>query len=162
MVDTPNTPPRDFWTELTPEVVRLIWGEAVEIYRAGEHLYLDEEMEQVARKIQEAYAEENPRAGIVAEYLDRLLPDDWDTMDIYARRQWLESGAEGTNQRTTVCTMEVWVEAMGNAPDKLDRYSGKEIRDIMDSLPGWKHQGADRITAKPYGRQRYYKRSQTV
>lgn len=162
VVDTPNTPPRDFWTELTPEVVRLIWGEAVEIYRAGEHLYLDEEMEQVARKIQEAYAEENPRAGIVAEYLDRLLPDDWDTMDIYARRQWLESGAEGTNQRTTVCTMEVWVEAMGNAPDKLDRYSGKEIRDIMDSLPGWKHQGADRITAKPYGRQRYYKRSQTV
>lgn len=159
VVDTPNTPPRDFWTELTPEVVRLIWGEAVELYRNGETLYLSDEMEQVAREIQEAYAEENPRAGIVAEYLDRLLPDDWDSQDVYSRRQWLESGAEGTTRRTTVCTMEIWAEALGNAPDKLDRYGVKEIRDIMDRLHGWKHQGASQITAKPYGRQRYYKRS---
>ena len=159
VVDTPHDPPKDFWTELTPEVVKLIWAEAVEIYKAGEPLYLDKAMEQVAREIQEAYEEENPKAGIVAEYLDRLLPAEWDDQDIYARRQWLESGAEGVTARQSVCTLEIWTEALGGNPDKFDRYAGKEIADIMAKLPEWRHQGNRQKTIRPYGRQRYYERS---
>lgn len=159
VVDTPNTPPKDFWTELTPEVVKLIWAEAVEIYKAGEPLYLSKEMEQVAREIQEAYEEENPKAGIVADYLDRLLPAEWDDWDVYARRQWLETDTEGITTRTTVCTLEIWTEALGGNPDKFDRYAGKEIADIMAKMPEWKHQGYLLKTVRPYGRQRYYERS---
>jgi hypothetical protein len=116
-------------------------------------------MEQVAREIQEAYEEENPKVGIVAEYLDRLLPAEWDDWDVYARRQWLETDAEGVTARETVCTLEIWTEALGGNPDKFDRYVGKEIADILAKLPEWKHQGSKRITARPYGRQRYYERS---
>ena len=159
VVDTPNVPARDMWKELTPETVRLIWAEAVELYRKGEPLYLPKELEQAAREIQEAYEEENPKAGIVAEYLDRLLPEGWETQDIYTRRQWLETDAKGTTRRTSVCTLEIWAEALGNNPDKLDRYAAKEIRDIMASLPEWRHQGNKRVTVGPYGRQRYYERS---
>ena len=159
VVDTPNTPPKDFWTELTPETVKLIWAEAVEIYKAGEPLFLDKEMEQVAREVQEAYEEENPKAGIVADYLDRLLPAEWDDWDVYARRQWLETDAEGVTARTTVCTLEIWTEALGGNPDKFDRYAGKEIADILAKLPEWKHQGSRKKTLRPYGRQRYYERS---
>ena len=159
VVATPNEPAHDMETDLTPETVRLIWGEAVELYKKGEALYLSPELEKMAREIQEAYEEENPKAGIVAGYLDRLLPEGWDGMDPYSRRQWLESDAEGVTRRTTVCTLEIWTEALNGNPDKLDRYASKEIRDIMATLPDWRHQGNKRITAGPYGRQRYYERS---
>lgn len=158
VVDTPNDPARDMWEDLTPDVIRLIWAEAVEIYKAGESLYLPRELEAVAREVQETYEEENPRAGIVAEYLDRLLPVGWDDLDLYTRRQWLDTDAVGTVERETVCTMEIWAEALGGNPDRLDRYAGKEIRDIIAKLPEWRHCGSQRKSVKPYGRQRYYAR----
>mgnify|MGYP006966721013 CR=1 FL=1 len=113
----------------------------MEIYHAGETLYLPPELESVARRVQESFEEENPREGIVQEYLERLLPEDWDTMDLPARRLWLEGTQEGTVRRRTVCTMEIWAEALGGCPDRLDRYDGK-------------------ATIRPYGRQRYYERRQ--
>ena len=157
VVDTPSEPLKDMW-ELTAADIRQIWAEAVELYNAGEKLFLPKDIEAIAREVQESYAEENPRAGIVAEYLDRLLPEGWDTLDSYTRREWLATDAVGTIERTTVCTLEIWVEALGGNPDRLDRYGAKEIRDIMASLPEWRHQGNKRITAHPYGRQRYFER----
>ena len=161
VVDTPNKPTRDMWAELTPDTVAKIWAEAVEIYRKGEELFLPKELENIAREVQEAYEEENPRAGIVADYLDRLLPAGWDDMDLYARRSFLEGDAKGTTQRQTVCILEIWAEALCGNPDKLDRYAIKEIRDIMTSIPGWNRSGNKRTTIRPYGRQRYYERSAT-
>ncbi len=158
VVDTPNEPTRDMWEELTPETVANIWAEAVVIYRKGEKLFLPKDLEKVARKIQEIYEEENPRAGLVLEYLERLLPEGWEDMDLYSRRQWLESDALGTVQRETVCTLEIWAEALNGSPDRLDRYASKEVRDIMAGLKDWSHQGDLKTTVKPYGRQRYYKR----
>ena len=158
VVDTPNDPTKDIWDNLTADTVRRIWAEAVELYKKGEKLYLPKKLEATAREVQASYEEENPKAGIVAEYLDRLLPEGWDDMDLYSRRNWLEGDNVGTVQRAAVCTLEIWAEALSGNPDKLDRYVAKEIRDIMASLPDWKHRGADRLTFKPYGRQRYYGR----
>jgi predicted P-loop ATPase len=160
VVDTPNTPALDMWEDLTPEMVRLIWGEAVACYRKGETLFLPPEIEAVAREVQETYSEENPKVGIVAQYLERLLPADWDDRDPYSRRTWLEGEELGTVQRDKVCTMELWTEALGQNPDKLDRYAIKEVREIMEKLPEWRHQGNGKTTIKPYGRQRYYKREE--
>ena len=159
VIDTPNDPTLSLWTDLTPETVRKVWAEAVEIFKKGEPLYLPKELEKVAREVQESYEEENPKAGVVADYLDRLLPEDWDDKDTYSRRAWLESDATGTVKRTAVCTMEIWAEALGGNPDKLDRYAAKEIRDIMAGLPEWRNKGRAQRRFKPYGRQRYYERS---
>ena len=158
VVDTPNDPTRDMWEELDDETVRLIWAEAVKLYKAGEKLYLPRDLEAKAREVQETYEEENPRAGVVADYLDRLLPEHWEDQDVYTRKQWLETDAQGVTRRTTVCTLEIWVEALGGNPDKMDRYAAKEIRDIMAGLPEWRHRGNQRLTIKPYGRQRYFER----
>ena len=160
VVDTPNDPTRDLWDELTPETVRQVWAEAVTIYHKGETLYLPRELEKVAREVQETYEEENPRVGIVAEYLDRLLPEGWDNLDLYTRRQWLETDTVGTIEREYVCTMEIWAEALGGNPDRFDRYAGKEIREIMARLDGWRSSGNKVKTVRPYGRQRYYRRVQ--
>ena len=158
VVDTPNEPTHDIWADLTDDTVRNIWAEALELYKKGEKLFLPKKLEETAREVQASYEEENPKAGIVADYLDRLLPEGWADMDLYSRRAWLEGEAVGTVQRTAVCTLEIWAEALGGNPDKLDRYAGKEVRDIMANLADWKHQGAAKRTLRPYGRQRYYER----
>lgn len=158
VVETPNEPTNELWDELTDDIISQIWAEAVELYKAGEKLYLPRDIEKMAREVQERYEEENPRAGIVAAYLDRLLPEGWGNYDSYARREWLDSDAIGTEERRTVCTMEIWVEALGGNPDKFDSYASKEVRNILARLPEWKNQGNKRITAHPYGRQRYFER----
>ena len=158
VVDTPNDPTRDFWEDLTDDTIALIWAEAVELYKRGETLYLSKRMEETAREVQEEYEEENPKAGFVAAYLDRLLPADWEEKDLYARRLWLESDAEGTEQRQAVCTLEIWTEALGGNPDRFDRIASKEVRDILASLREWKPRKKERRTFKLYGRQRYYER----
>lgn len=158
VVDTPNEPTHDMWEDLTPETVQLIWGEAVALYRKGEPLYLPADLEATAREVQEIYEEENPRVGIVEEYLERLLPEDWDAKDLYARRAWLESDEVGTVRRDRVCTYEVWAEALNRNPDTLDKYTSREVRDIMERIPAWVHQGNSKKVFTLYGKQRYYKR----
>ena len=158
VVDTPNAPTRDMWEELTPDVVRLIWGEAVALYQKGEPLFLPAELETAAREVQELYEEEDPRVGIVASYLERRLPENWPALDLYARRQWLEGSEPGTVERQTVCAFEIWAEALGQNPDRMDAYEGKRLRTLMDKIPGWRHQGNLKITTGLYGRQRYYKK----
>lgn len=158
VVDTPDAPAKDMWKDLTPETVKQVWAEAVELFRKGEKLYLPRELEAVARQVQSDYEEDNPKVGIVAEYLDRLLPEGWDNLDLYTRRQWLETDAKGTIKRTTVCNLEVWAEALGCNPDKMDRYASKEVRDIMAALRNWRRHKGEGRSIKPYGKQRYYER----
>ena len=160
VVDTPNRPRRDMWSELTPDAVQQVWAEAVALYKKGESLYLPADLEAAARAVQETYEEENPKVGIVAQYLERLLPENWGTMDLYARRMFLEGSDHGTVERTTVCTLEIWAEALGQSPDRMDRYASAEVRDIMLKLPQWRHQGPAKISAGPYGRQRFYRKEE--
>ena len=159
VVDTPNQPTKDMWDDLTPETIKLIWGEAVELFKKGEKLRLPAELEAEARRMQDLYEEENPRAGIISAYLDRLLPENWDELDLYERRMWLDSDAVGTVQRETVCVVEIWAEALGGAPDKIDRLAVKDIRDCMAGMPRWHRPKDDRFYFRIYGRQRYYRRA---
>ena len=158
VVDTPLDPKRSMWEDLTPATVQQIWGEAVDIFKRGEELFLPRDLEAVAREVQASYEEENPRAGLVAEYLERKLPEGWEDQDTTTRRMWLETDAEGTIERTTVCAVEIWAEALGGNPDKMDRYAIKEIRDIMAGIQGWRRMGNLKVVAKPYGRQKYWRR----
>ena len=158
VVDTPNDPQKSMWDDLTPDAIRQVWAEAVEIFKQGEKLYLTPALEAEARRIQAAYEEENPKAGLVAEYLDRLLPEGWEDLDTYTRRQWLETDAAGTIKRTTISAVEIWAEALGGNPDRMDRYAIKEIRDIMAGMPEWRRQGNLKVLVKPYGRQKYWRR----
>lgn len=157
IVDTPNDPELSVWKDLTPEIVDLVWAEAVAYYKQGEKLYLPPDLEAVAREVQTDYEEDNPRVGVVAEYLDRLLPEGWDKLDLYTRRQWLETDAKGVHRRDYVCNLEIWTEALGLSPDRYDRYAAKDVRDIMAKIPNWRRANG-RYYFPPYGQQRYFKR----
>ena len=157
VVDTPNTPAHS-WRELDDDLVQQLWAEAVYRYKQGETLYLDDDMERVAAQVQASFEEEDARVGIIADYLDRDLPADWESKDLYDRRMWLESNETGTIRRATVCTMEIYCEALGKDPAKLDNYELRMISQILAKFPDWEYQGGKVKRIKHYKRQRYYKR----
>lgn len=159
IVETPNPPEASVWKDLTQAEVDQIWAEAKELYEKGEPLYLDRKLEAEAQRIQSAYTEENSQAGIVEDYLERLLPEDWENMELYERREWLKSDGEGTEPRQAVTYIEIWAEAFGNDPAKIDRYAVKDLRDIMQAMTGWEYAGEAKRRSKLYGRQRYYRRT---
>lgn len=161
IVNTPNATAHKLMPALAAlddETVRQIWGEAKALYKAGETLYLPAELDAAAIEIQEAYQEENPKVGLIDDYLERLLPRDWDNKDIYERRQWLETNAKGTVRRKRVCAMEIYAEALGGDPRRQDRYDVLEVNSIMANMPGWERRGNKVGTFPIYGRQRYYER----
>ena len=108
---------------LTDEVIRgrKVAGEtgmpwAWQLYQNGEKLFLTPEEEKQAEMEQTAALESDVREGMIAEYLNTLLPEDWDKMDLAERRGFLRGdqftggNRTGTIQRTTVCAVEIWAE----------------------------------------------------
>ena len=94
---------------MTQEEIDQIWAEAKTVWEKGEKLWLDPEMEKEAIIRQEKHTEESAKTGLIQEYLDTLLPENWDDLDIGARRRypWTEFGKEGTVRRDRVRAMEM-------------------------------------------------------
>ena len=156
VVEAKNTELSPAFDELDDELLRQIWGEAIQIWRKGEKLYLSHALEEEARRIQSNYEVEDPRAGLIEAYLNRLLPEEWDDMDEYSRKTWLDSDAVGKEQRQVVSGYEIAVEALGVNPKK-DTWVSKDIAKIMEQFPEWRR-AESTILRKPYGYQRYWRR----
>lgn len=120
-----------------------IWAEALEYYNAGEELFLKDAVAAEAYARQRDAMETDDREGIVQEYLDRLLPADWDTKELFERRNFLngsEFGGEstpGTVRRERVCAMEVWCECFGRPRETLKKSDSYEIEGILYKLGNW-------------------------
>lgn len=136
-----------------------VWAEAVHMFRKGEKLYLSAEAEKIATVQQSMHSEIDERKGLIEDYLDRLLPKDWDDKDIFERRGYLEDplSPKGTEVRDYVCIAEIWCECLGKNKEDMDRYKTREINDILRGLEGWEQVGTTR-TFKIYGKQKYYAR----
>ena len=144
-----------------------VWAEAIEYYRNGEQLFLKDDIAIEAYNQQREAMETDDREGIVDEYLNRLLPADWDTYDLFQRRAFLngsdfgELKTEGTVKRTRVCAMEVWCECFGKPRESLKKADSYEIESILFKLGGWKRY-SDNATGKMripgYGVQKAYVR----
>lgn len=145
------------WKEyLTPDTVAQIWAEAKELFAQGETLYLDSELEGVARDIQDAHLEKDDRAGIVREYIERKLPKGWATMDIHERRAWLyDLEGTGSEGRTTVSCIEVWAECYGKNPENCERKDSLAIARILKTFRDWVQESKPR-RIPVYGMQKVY------
>lgn len=160
-------PTKSIWNDLTDYEVDQVWAEAVTLWREGETLYLGPELEAEALKRQGQHTEESAKTGLIVEYLERLLPEDWEQRGIPARRAFIhgtEFGqpAEGTVRRERVCAMEIWVELFEGDPKQLTPMQAREINDILRRLPGWVPytEGRGRLYfGKHYGHQRAFVRS---
>ena len=137
------------------------WSEAKEIWMSGEKLYLEGDVLEEAEKAQQGAMERDERTGMIEEYLNALLPDDWSNMDVFARRNYL-NGCEfgspdhsGKNIRTEVSNAEIWCECFGKNLQELKPSDSYAIAAIMAQIPGWERTSSTR--RQPiYGKQRIY------
>lgn len=149
--------------DLTQDEVNQIWAEAYQLYLAKEPLYLVGDEDIIAKIEQHKHSEADERKGIIEEYLNTKFPDDWDKMDLYDRRRWLEDplSKNGTVQKDFICIAEVWCECLGKDKTEMSRYNTREVNEILRSLPEW-----EPITSTKnfplYGKQKYYKRKDSL
>lgn len=153
--------------QITKDEVAQIWAETLVLYRRGEKLYLEGEDAVLAVAEQADAMETDEREGLVRQYLDTLLPDNWDELDIFERRNFLNGtgvadiGKQGTVQRKLVCNLEIWCECFGKDPSALKKVDSYELGAIMQKLESWEkytgtRQGTSNFTH--YGKQRAYSR----
>ena len=111
--------------------------------KQGEKLYLSAELEALSKAEQREAMESDEREGLVRLYLDTLLPEDWDGMDIFERRNFLTGSDFGDTQkhgmvkRTQVSNMEIWCECFGKERANIRRTDSNELTAILARL-GWK------------------------
>ena len=135
-----NSPHRPWEVE---RIVPQLWAEAWQLYKNGETLFLTSEEEKQAEMEQTAALESDVREGMIAEYLNTLLPEDWDKMDVSERRGFLRGdqftggNRTGTIRRTTVCAVEIWVECFGKDPSTIKRSDTYDIFGMLMKIGGW-------------------------
>ena len=146
--------------DMTPELVGQIWAETAVLAKAGESLYLDPSLEAFAQEEQREAMEQDDREGIVREYLAMLLPENWDDMDVFDRRNYVRyvndpTRPRGVVQRESVSNMEIWCECFGKNKEDMRPSDSYAIAAIMKRLKEWeKSEGRRRIPI--YGLQRLY------
>ena len=141
-VKTPGTGIKHSW-DLTPEQICQIWAETLVYVKQGEKLYLSAELEALSKAEQREAMESDEREGLVRLYLDTLLPEDWDGMDLFERRSFLtgsdfgDAQKHGTVKRVQVSNMEIWCECFGKERANIRRTDSNELTAILARL-GWK------------------------
>lgn len=153
------------WSEAIRRDRDQLWAEAVHYYKQGEPLYLSEELEAQAKQRQQDFNDDNddPIVAMLDKYLNTLLPVNWDTMDIQARRSYLRDPdplqAEGTVKRDKVCAAEFICEQLGkDMADKDYKYLCRRVSKRIGDRPEWERVSSTKHAAKLYGTQRGFRR----
>lgn len=154
-------PSKTVWGDLTQPVIDQMWAEAVTRYRAGEKLTLPPELVESAQEQQQDFTEDDPRRGLVEDYLEVLLPTSWAGMSAEKRRGWFQEDDSireaGTVRRDYISAVEVWAECFGNDPHRFPRQDRAEVNAILQQLRGWKEE-PKRQRCGPYGQQTRFRR----
>ena len=147
----------------TPEERDQIWAEAKTIWESGEKLYLEGDMIPAAEVAQREAMEMDERQGMVEDFLDMPLPDSWEAMGTYERRNYFTDRNQdttlpkGITRRLTVSNAEIWCECFGKHPAEIKTSDSYAIAALMAQVAGWERT-QERKSTPPYGRQRLYRR----
>lgn len=157
--------------ELDDDTVKQIWAEALEAYKSGESLILSGEEASIALDQQQDAMESDDREGLVREYLDKLVPDDWADMDLGEKRLFLQGGGfagqtkAGTVRRDRICNLEIWAECFGKDPAAIKKQDSYEISALMSKISEWtKYDGnkSGKLRFIGYGIQVAYVRKESL
>ena len=148
---------KSVWRDLDTEIDQL-WAEAYVRWQAGEPLYLTGAIEEAAKEKQEEHREASSREGIVREFMERPVPDDWSKWPLDKRRMFWGGVTMGSDSphlvpRDRICALEVWCEAFGGGIKEMKNTDTRELNAIMAATPGWQKTGGT-LRFGPYGAQR--------
>lgn len=142
-----------------------IWAEVLYRYHQGEKLLLESDVATYAYGVQQEALENDDREGLIREYLEKPLPDNWKDMDLFSRRVYLSgedvTSAKGSTMRDRVCTLELWAECFSKDPASMRKTDSYELNGIMRKIEGWqKYEGnkSGRVRFPIYGPQYAYER----
>ena len=130
---------KDVWDDLDNEIDQ-IWAEAVMRWRLGEKLHLIGELENEAQNEQEIHREVSTKEGLIIEYLNKPVPEDWPKWGLDKRRMFLNGLSQGDVklvQRDRICALEIWCELFEGSPKDFHYADAIEINEIIRSMPEW-------------------------
>ena len=132
--------------DLDLDTVGQIWAEVVTWFHRKEELYLPREIEKMAEEVQKEHMITTGREGVVEEFLERQIPENWYDMTELQRKQFMNGNLAlevPLVDRVRVCPMEIWMLCYEKSKGTMQRQDVTEINRILKTL-GWKP------TAGPY------------
>lgn len=156
-----DLPVKDVFTMSQADVDQL-WAEAVVRWKQGEKLYLEPELDRLAREQAEAANEisGDERIGVIEAFIRRPIPADWQGKTRQERADWFrlnrsdDTLAQGEeNRRKFICAQEVANELFQK---DMSRYEMREINQILNRIKGLRQAGPTNTPDKAYGCQRRY------
>ena len=130
---------KNIWLQLDDEVNQ-IWAEAVLRWRFGENLHLVGEVEEESKIIQEEHREMSNLEGMIQDFLNKPVPEDWQKWTLEKRRMFFNgSNPDNVNlvTRDKICALEVWCEMLNGQAKDLQYATTLEINDVIRALPDW-------------------------
>lgn len=152
------------------QVIDQLWAEAVYLYRdCSEKLYLNEEQEAMAKEARKGHKVIDVRQGIVEEFLDTLIPDNWYKLSFSDRINYtpkdFASNDDDTKQnekklqrRDKVCVLEIWCECLRKNKADIKQADSRIINSIMNNIEGWEKSKCSLRFGSAYGKQRAFVR----
>lgn len=121
----------------TREYINMAWAEAMEIYKSGKHsLIMPKDMDEQIEEVLQAFTPEDPKVGIIQEWLD-------------------------TCEYDSVCSVMIYEQAFENEYKEPKQWELKEINEIMNhNIRDWEKHPTKAGTRrfKRYGIQRAWDR----
>lgn len=160
-----HSPIKSIFNNLKDELDQ-IWAEACELAKNEFYsLVLSKEAEKIAKEEQEAHSEDNVFKGIILDYLDKKIPKNWNSLDAFAKRTFLDEYETMSKQydendlilRDKVCAAEIWEEALKMDIRYLKKSDSIEINKILSTLHKWEKLKQSSRFGK-YGVQKGFKR----
>ena len=160
-----HKPIKSIFNDLKGELEQ-IWAEACELAKNEFYsLVLSKEAEKIAKEEQEAHSEDNVYKGIILDYLDKKIPNTWESMDLFSRRTYLNEFETMSKQydendlilRDKICAAEIWEEALKMDIRYLKKSDSIEINKILSTLHKWEKLKQSSRFGK-YGVQKGFKR----
>lgn len=155
----PEFATKSVFRDLTDSEIDQIWAEAAMRWRMGEPLYLSKEMEEEAERRRQAHMVSDPLEGIIEDFIERPVPEDWLKWDVERRLMFWGGGMQYDGplaQRDRVCAAEIWRECL-KEKRHIAKTDATRINAILTKLKDWERAGALR-TGADYGVQKGFKR----
>ena len=171
-VDTGVKPNKlNVFTDLTDNVISQLWAEARAYWIAGEPLNLSDTMEEAAKIKQQEHKESSAREGLIREFVERKVPEDWQKYSIDKRKMYwgavggnnaaTQQGQQETDnnnglvERDRISAIEIWVECFNGDPKYMKQSDVREINAVISTLDGWS-KNTKPVRCGPYSLQRGY------
>ena len=145
VVIDPDKRIKSVFTGLSEYEIGQVWAEVLKAYKSGEALTLSPEIEQQAARIQSMHMEDDPRVGLIQEWLEAPIEDGWG-----------EESEQG-KLRNRVCASQAWTECLHNKSGSIRPWEAREICNILRRIPGWKERKG-RARLPVYGLQTIFER----